>query len=328
MKKEMRRVSISNQTNPPIKNNQSIPNQPAHNHHAGLIVTVIILTLAFMVCLILLLIKTPTPNANTALVHINGVIYSGSGPGYNDGNTYSEDVSKVLDQIKKNKNIKAIIFEINSPGGGAVGSYDISQEIKKVRASGLLTVALIREQGTSGAYWIASSCDYVISHPLAITGSIGVLASYLEFSGLLERFNITYENINAGIYKDTMSPYRELTEEERVLLKSKINLIYEEFVRQVAENRNLSEDKVKELATGMFYIGSEAKELGLIDETGNEDQAIHYVEAKIKEESNIKEYKISNSLYSLYGVQSKVFYWVGQGIGSALVKQNNWEIRA
>lgn len=306
----------------PIKDS----NQPV-KHHPGLIITVIILAVAFMVVFTLLLIRTPSPSANTALIHIDGMILSGSGPGYSDGNTYSDDVSDLLQEVKKNPKIKAIAFIINSPGGSAVASYDIAQDIKKARDDGFLTVALIKEQGTSGAYWIASACNHVISHPLAITGSIGVLASYLEFSGLMERYNVTYENINAGIYKDTMSPYRELTDSERTLLKQKINLIYDEFINQVAKNRNISVDQVKVLADGMFIVGSEAKVYKLVDELGNEDQLKAFVEKNINEEMNTKEYRISNSLYALYGVQQKIFYWIGQGIGSNLFAKQNIEIK-
>lgn len=308
-----------------IQKTQSVPKHT----HAGLVLTIIVLALAFIVCFTILLSKSQTSNANVALVYIDGVIYSGSGPGYNDGNTYSDDVTNLLNEIQKNKNIKDVVFEINSPGGSAVGSSEIASAIAKLRTSGKYTIALIREQGTSGAYWIASSCNKVYAHPLSITGSIGVLASYLEYGGLLERFNITYESLDAGIYKDTMSPYRNLSVEERALLQSKINMIYDAFVRQVAVNRNMSEDQVRKLATGMFYIGEEAKDLGLVDELGEKDNVVSFIEQKDKIKVRIKEYAPSDSLVSqLAGLQDRTFYMLGKGLGSVLIQQTALQIKA
>ncbi len=322
MKKEARKISLNSQIN-------QTNHVPKHSH-IGLIFTIIVLTLALMVCLTILLSKSQATNANTALVHINGVILSGSGPGYNDGNTYSDDISGLLEQISKNKKIKAVIFEINSPGGSAVGSSEIAYEIYKLRVLGITSVALIREQGTSGAYWVASACDMVYSHPLSITGSIGVLASYLEYSSLLERFNITYERLNAGQYKDTLSPYRELTNEERQILQSKINLIQKAFVNQVARNRNMTEEEVQKLATGMFYLGSEAKDLGLIDDLGLKEDVIEYIEQKENIKVKIKDYSPINSLLSgLYGLQDKAFFMMGKGLGLSLIEsQNSFKITA
>jgi protease-4 len=321
MKKEARRVQV---------NTMDAGIDKKHSH-AGYVVTIIFLAIAFMLCFFLLIVQIEPPSdANTAVIHVDGVILTGSGPGYFDGNTYSNDIISFIEDASKNNNIKAIIFEINSPGGSAVASSEINQAIKKARASGKTTVALIREQGTSGAYWIASACDYIITHQLSITGSIGVLASYLEYSGLLERFNITYEQLNAGIYKDTMSPYRELSPEEKLLLQQKVNLIYNAFVKEVALNRNLSEEKVRDLATGMFYIGEEAKNLGLVDELGGKDETLNYVHKRIGKEPKIKEYVLSsNFLLKLYGLQDKAFFMMGKGIGTTLVDSQNFlNIRA
>jgi protease-4 len=327
MKKEARRVTIRAPINKSPNNlNQESIQTPKHSH-AGLILTIIVLAFAFMICFFMLVSRSQTSNANIAVIPINGMILSGS-TNYYDGNTYSDDVSSITNNIIENKNIKAVIFEINSPGGSAVGSSEVADSIKKLRDSGKLTIALIREQGTSGAYWIATACDKIYTNPLAITGSIGVLASYLEYGDLLERFNITYERLNAGQYKDTMSPYRELTDEERTILKSKINLIYEAFIRAVAENRNLSEANVKELATGIFYLGSEAKQLGLIDELGSKQDAISYIEQQLNIKSRVKDYSTNSFLSGLYGLQDRSFYMIGKGLGASIFNQNNLNIQA
>ncbi|MCL6500713.1 MAG: signal peptide peptidase SppA [Candidatus Pacearchaeota archaeon] len=234
----------------------------------------------------------------------------------------SEEIIKNIEDATKNKNIKAIIFEINSPGGSAVASSEIAQAIKKAKKE-KLTVAVIREQGTSGAYWIASSCDYVLAHPLSITGSIGVTASYLEISGLLERFNITYVNLTTGKYKETMSPFRELTNEEREIILKKLESIHETFIMEVTKNRGLTEKQVEELANGMFYLGTEAKELGLVDAIGSREEAIDYIEKKLNIKANLKEYKKPKSFFEkLAEVHSQANFWLGRGIGASLVDKN------
>jgi protease-4 len=294
-----------------------------------IVVLSILLAIFFLTTILLISQKPNTAGANVALVHIDGEILSGSSEGYQPGYAFSDDINNQIEEIVKNPKIKAIIFEIDSPGGSAVGSSEIAYSIYKARVAGKKTVALIREQGVSGAYWIASACDRVIAHPLAITGSVGVLASYLEFSGLLERFNITYEKLNGGIYKDTMSPYRELSAEERAILQGKIKMIHEMFLNQVAQSRNLSQETIKEISTGMFYLGTEAKQLGLVDDLGIKEDAVRYLEQELKTKVKIKEYSTKNSvLIRLAGVQERVSFWIGKGIGSALVQGQNLNIRA
>ncbi len=294
-----------------------------------IIIVLSILLGIFFIATILLVSQKPNMSGNVALIHIDGEILSGSSGGYSPGYTFSDDITGQIEDASKNKNIKAIIFEINSPGGSAVGSSEIAYSIYKARVSGKKTVALIRESGASGAYWIASACNHVIAHPLSITGSVGVLASYLEFSGLLERFNITYEQLNGGIYKDSMSPYRELGDEERAILQNKIDMIHEMFLNQIAQSRNLSESTIKEISTGIFYLGTEAKDLGLIDEVGIKEDAIKYLENQLKTKIKIREYKQqSNFLIALSSAREQVSFWIGKGIGSALVSGQNLGIKA
>ena len=251
---------------------------------------------------------------NVALINIDGVIATESSDSVFSGQIASSN--GIVNEIKKansDEDIKAILFEINSPGGSAVASAEIAEAIKKVNKT---TVALIREIGTSGAYWAASACDKIVAHPLSITGSIGVIGSYLEFSGLLERYNITYERLVSGQYKDIGTPYKELTPEERQILQSTMDQIRQYFVNAVAKNRGMDVSKVNEIATGRFYLGSEAKELGLIDSLGSEDEALQLV----KQEANITDVKLvkyeqSKGLLSIFtGVFSKKDFGVEQGV--------------
>lgn len=242
---------------------------------------------------------------NVALIKISGLIVSeGADSIFAEKMAVSEEIVRDIEKADADEGIKAVIFEINSPGGTAVASAEIAEAVKKVNKT---TVALIREAGTSGAYWIASACDKIVAHPLSITGSIGVIGSYLEFSGLLERYNISYERLVAGEHKDMGTPLKELTESEREILQSILYQMHDYFIKQVAENRELSEDYVREIATGRIYLGKEAKEIGLVDVLGSKDEAI----ALIKQEANLSvvefvRYKRQKSLLSsLAGVFSR-----------------------
>jgi protease-4 len=256
-------------------------------------------------------------DGNVAVIDITGTIVSEK-----DANFLFEDVTspdeirKLIKKADKSDRIKAIVFRINSPGGSAVASEEIANEIMKVNKT---TVAWIREVGASGAYWIASSTDHIIANRMSITGSIGVIASYLGFSGFLEEHNVTYERLVAGNLKDIGIPFKDLTAEERALFEKSLESIHDYFIEEIAENRNLRKRDVEKIATGMFYLGAEAKELGLVDELGSRDEVINYIEKQIGEEADLVEYKKERGFLSSLGqVMNENSFFIGKGIGSSL----------
>ncbi len=255
-------------------------------------------------------------DGNVAIIGIKGPIMGERGGNFLFSDvTSSTEIRKLIRKADKNPNIKAIIFEINSPGGTAVASDEIANEIKKINKT---TVAWIREIGTSGAYWIASSTDMIVANRMSITGSIGVIASYLEFSGFLTDHNVSYERLVSGQYKDIGSPFKELTPREKVLFQKSIDKIHDFFVEEVAANRNLKKKDVEKIATGLFYIGVEAKELGLVDTLGGRDEAIEYIEDELGIEVDTVNYKSEKSLLDIFsGVASEQSFFVGQGIGNS-----------
>ena len=227
----------------------------------------------------------------------------------------SKDTIKLIEKAEKNPSIKAVLFEINSPGGSAVASEEIANAIRKINKT---KAALIREVGASGGYWIASSTDYVVANRVSITGSIGVIASYLEFPGLLGEYNVTYRRLVAGKYKDIGSPFKEMTDEEQKLFQEDLDIIRDYFVSEVAKNRKMSKKDVDKIANGLFYLGVQAKELGLVDELGGRDEAIRYIEQKEGITAEIVEYKTEKGLLELLSdVISKQSFFIGKGIGSS-----------
>ena len=258
-------------------------------------------------------------DGNVALIEISGLIMSKDGNFMFDEVTSADETIKLIKKANKKDEIKAIIFEINSPGGSAVASDEIAREIKKINKT---TVAWIREVGASGGYWIASSTDYIIANRMSITGSIGVIASYLGFSGFLDEHNITYERLVSGNLKDIGSPLKQMTGQEKKLFQKSLDKIHDFFIEEIANNRNLKEKEVRKIATGLFYLGSEAKELGLVDELGSKQEVIDYLEDKIEEEVDIITYKKDKGFFdALSNVISKNFFFIGKGIGNSFFSQ-------
>jgi protease-4 len=257
---------------------------------------------------------------NVALIQIKGPITVEGVESFGAKGTSSTEIIEFIKDADQSPSIKAILFEINSPGGSAVASKEIADAVTRTNKT---TYALIREVGASGAYWIASAADHIIANELSITGSIGVVASYIEFAGLLERYNMTYQRLVAGKYKDMGSSLKYLPEDEKKILQDKINKIHDYFIGSVAENRNISIEKIKNIATGEFYLGSEAFELGLIDSLGDKETAIELIKKQLNlTEVEFAEYeKPKTFIEILTGAFSENFFLIGRGIGSAAAEQ-------
>ncbi|MBR9691927.1 signal peptide peptidase SppA [Candidatus Woesearchaeota archaeon] len=280
-------------------------------------ILIIFVIISFLLSSLISMFIDFEPAGNVALIPVKGIIRVDDVSSFG-AETASSEV--IIDQIRKavqNPSIKAIVFDINSPGGSALASQEIANEIKRTNKT---TVAVIRELGASGGYWIASAADYSIANEMSITGSIGVFSSYIEFAGLLERYNMTYQRLTGGKHKDLGDPFKPLALEEREILQKKIDKIHDIFIRSVAENRNMPEQKVRQLSTGEFYLGSEALESGLIDAVGGKETAKQYLKQKLNlTEIQFAEYKKEKTLIGLLtGVISPQSYLIGKGIGSEL----------
>ncbi len=256
---------------------------------------------------------------NVALIPIEGAISASSASGmFSDSGASSESIVAQINAANEDDSIEAIIFWINSPGGSAVASDEISAA---VLATNKPTVAVIREVGASGAYWIASATDHVIANRMSITGSIGVISSYLEFSGLMEEYGVGYQRLVAGDNKDIGTPFRALASDEEELLQGKLDLIHDYFIDAVAQNRGLERMVVAEAATGEFYLGVEALNLGLIDELGDLDNAkVYLLENESIEITGIVEYGASESILDvLFGLSLAHGSAMGETMGSKIV---------
>ena len=186
------------------------------------------------------------------------------------------DSTAILEQLKtftNDSSIEAIIIRIDSPGGGVGAFQEIYREIIKTREIKKV-VASLGGVAASGGFYIAAAGDKIVANPGTITGSIGVIMSYVQFGELAEKLGFSFEVVKSGEFKDTGSPYRELTERDKEVLKEVIDDIQSQFVNHVAEGRNLPPEQVREIADGRVFTGAMAKKQGLVDQLGNFEDAV------------------------------------------------------
>lgn len=190
----------------------------------------------------------------------------------------SESIINTIEEAEKDNRIKAIFLEIDSPGGSVVAAEEVSNAVKRAQKP---TVAVIREMGTSAAYWSASGADIIFASANSTVGSIGVTMSYLDEVEKNKKDGLSYNQLSSGKFKDSGSYSKPLSEEEKTLFMRDINIMYENFLKAVSRNRNIEIEKVKELADGSSITGQVALEKGLIDRIGDVYAAKKYLENEV-----------------------------------------------
>jgi protease-4 len=196
-----------------------------------------------------------------AVVNIRGVIAS------------SRDIVEQIDTFMEDDYVKAIILRINSPGGGVGPSQEIYREVLRAKEKKKIITSM-ESVGTSGGYYVACASDVIVANPGTITGSIGVVMEFSNVEDLLKKIGFRSYVIKSGKHKDIGSPLREMTPEERSILQGVIDNVHNQFIRAVAEGRNIEEGKVRQIADGRIFSGEQAKELGLVDRLGSLQDAI------------------------------------------------------
>src|SRR6516165_5144324 len=184
----------------------------------------------------------------------------------------------IIDQLKRyedSNSVKAILLNIDSPGGGVAASQEIYAEIKRLRERNDKTVvAYLSSTGASGAYYIACAANKIVANPGTIVGSIGVIAEWVNYADLLEWAKLKSIVFKTGEFKDTGSTSRPITEAERKYFQGLIDDMYVQFLEAVSSGRKLDLQEVRAMADGRVFTGRDAKARKLIDETGNFQDAV------------------------------------------------------
>ncbi|HEX2182541.1 MAG TPA: signal peptide peptidase SppA [Rubrobacteraceae bacterium] len=185
-----------------------------------------------------------------------------------------EGLADALRQAEEDPAVRAVVLEVNSPGGGVTASDEMHQSILDFReSSGKPVVVSMQDVAASGGYYISTAADRIVANETTLTGSLGVIFQLNNFTELAEKYGYQREIIKSGEFKDVTSSFRELSPEDREILQSIVNESYGEFVSVIVEGRDLSEERVREIADGRVYSGQQAREIGLVDSFGGVDEA-------------------------------------------------------
>lgn len=215
----------------------------------------------------------------------------------------SEKCIKNLKKYFEDKDIKAIVLKMDSPGGASGASQDIFQEIlalKKVNNKKIIT--FVQNMAASGGYYIATATDYIIATPSSFIGSIGSYIAFPTVKNFIEQFKLKYEIIKSGDFKTAANPFTELTPEQRQMFQELSDNVYHQFINDVAAQRKSLPTDYKLWAEGKIFTGEQAFKIGLIDEIGSHSSVIQALKAQAGIEGKIewvKEKSKTNALYSL-----------------------------
>jgi protease-4 len=210
------------------------------------------------------------------VIYAEGQIFDGQGE---DDNVYSANLVEVLKKARKDKDIKAVVLRVNSPGGSALASDVIWREVELLRKEKPVIVSM-GSYAASGGYYISAGADAIVADKMTLTGSIGVFGLLLEGENMLnKKFGITSDVVKTGAAADFGANImgvgvRKITDLERKTLLRSVDKVYETFTTKVSNGRNLPMDKVLEIAQGRVWSGTRAVELGLADANGGLREAI------------------------------------------------------
>ena len=181
----------------------------------------------------------------------------------------SEHAVEELNAYAEDSSIKAIVLRIDSPGGGVVVSQEIYNAVKNARKAGKKVVASMGTVAASGGYYVAAAADKIVANPGTLTGSIGVKMEFANIEKLLEKIGVRGVVVKAGEYKDVGSPFRDMSDQEKKILQDVIDDVHSQFIKAVAEGRNMQEADVRAIADGRIFTGRQALDLKLVDQMGD-----------------------------------------------------------
>jgi protease IV len=207
-----------------------------------------------------------------AVVYAEGEIVDGEG---NDSEVGGDRFAKTFRKLRQDKNVKAVVLRINSPGGSATAAEVMQREVRLTRKIKPVVVSM-GDVAASGGYWIASDSNRIFAEPNTITGSIGVFGLLLNGQKLANDNGITWDSVKTGRYADSQTISRPKSTEELAVYQRSVNRIYNLFLNKVSQGRKLPQQKVAEIAQGRVWSGVAAKQIGLVDEIGGIDTAIDY----------------------------------------------------
>jgi protease-4 len=186
---------------------------------------------------------------------------------------YDQSKIQEIEKYRENDHIKAVVIHINSPGGGVAASQELYHAVIQLR-SHKPVVACLGALAASGGYYVACAADSIVALEGTVTGSIGVIATFLRTEDLYQKIGLGVTVLKSGKYKDVGSPYRKMTQEEKQYIGKLLDRVYGQFISAVSNGRGIPYEEVEKLAEGRIYSGAEAIDVGLVDRLGTFEDSI------------------------------------------------------
>jgi len=209
--------------------------------------------------------------AGIAVLTLQGAIVDGDGP---PGTVGGVTVSRMLQALRDDPRIKAVVLRIDSPGGSAFAAEQIRVAVEGVRAAGKPVIASMSSVAASGGYWIATGADEIWAYPMTLTGSIGVFGLFPDISEPLNKLGVDVDGVRTAPLAGALDPRRPLSDDVREALQLSVEHTYTQFIQRVSKARHMSISDADALGQGRVWTGAEAKARGLVDQLGGLEPAV------------------------------------------------------
>ncbi|MEQ7215693.1 signal peptide peptidase SppA [Enterococcus asini] len=250
-------------------------------------------------------------NQQILKLSVEGTIADSGSSGLFSSDTYDHQLFlEELEAAASDPEIKGILLEVNSPGGGVYESAEIAKKMAAIKEAGIPVYVSMKQMAASGGYYISAAADKIFASEETVTGSIGVIMSGTNYAGLFEKLGIEDTTVKSGALKDIGSSTREPTEADKEVLQAYVDSAFGRFVKVVAKGREMPEETVRKLADGRIYDGAQAKENGLVDEIGFPEDAL----AALKTEQDLSQAQVVSYQVSSTGFASS---WLGVKLAEA-----------
>ena len=233
-------------------------------------------------------VKRPESKAKdkVAVLYLEGEITDEEGEGI-----VGTEVIKTFKKIRKDDAIKALVLRVNSPGGSANASEQIWRAVQKIKADSIPVVVSMGDYAASGGYYISCGADYIFAEPTTLTGSIGIFGTIPNVAKLRDKIGVDVDGIGTNKHSDLEGNiiYKGMNKEEQALMQTMVERGYDLFTSRCAEGRHVEQDYIKSIGEGRVWLGAKGKEIGIVDELGNIDDAI----AKAVELAGLETYRLT-----------------------------------
>lgn len=232
----------------------------------------------------------------------------------------ADEVVEQIETANDDEAVEALLVELNTPGGEVLPSDDIRRAAVDFEGP---TIAYATDICASGGYWIASGCDEVWARDASLVGSIGVVGSRPNAAGLADKLGLSYEQFTAGEYKDAGVPLREIEDNEREYLQNIVDGYYDQFVETVSEGREMDPQDVRE-TEARIYLGSDALEIGLVDELGTEADVEDRIANLLDSDVETQEFEPDRRIVERLGLGAeRVAFAAGNGVANVVMSDGS-----